>query len=292
MNGMTTGNPPAPDELLVLGSASAEAMPAVFCNCHFCQRAAAAGGRNVRTRTAFALGRTIRIDWGPDALAQNRHFGLDANGLRHVFITHSHEDHLFPMDVWVRSVMTLPHDAVMRLYGNDRVLDAVGAAIGGDWPKARIIPVSMRPGDEVFLDGEALAVQALAASHVDSEQALMFRFTCDRYRLLLTGDTGPFSEETMQALSGARLSTMLIDSTWVMEDREEGHLGLPGVARIVAALRKSSALQSDALIVPVHLGTGRGALIHDDLARRLEPLGMHPAWDGMRIDLATNRIHP
>ena len=110
-----------PSELLVLGSGASEGMPSQYCVCGFCRRARTEGGRNYRFRTAFQLGETIRIDWGPDAVAQAFRFRLEPWKLRHVFITHSHEDHLFPMDFWVRGVSQLPEESWVTVYGNRQV---------------------------------------------------------------------------------------------------------------------------------------------------------------------------
>ena len=49
-------------ELLVCGTAAAEAIPALFCHCPLCSQARERGGKNLRSRTAYQLGETIRID--------------------------------------------------------------------------------------------------------------------------------------------------------------------------------------------------------------------------------------
>ena len=38
-------------KITYLGTAAAEAIPALFCNCEWCRRAAANGGKDVRTRS-------------------------------------------------------------------------------------------------------------------------------------------------------------------------------------------------------------------------------------------------
>ena len=46
-------------------------------------------------RAAYKLNDHVRIDFGPDSLAQEYKFKLHSEKLKHLFITHSHEDHLY-----------------------------------------------------------------------------------------------------------------------------------------------------------------------------------------------------
>lgn len=71
-----------------------------------------------------------------------------------------------------------------------------------------------------------------------------------------------------------------------MEDRRESHLGIPNIVEIAGRLRAVGAADGRTRIVPVHFAHGRGARLHDEFERLLKPLGMEPAWDGMRIPLA------
>ena len=274
-----------PSELLVLGSGASEGMPSQYCVCGFCRRARTEGGRNYRFRTAFQLGETIRIDWGPDAVAQAFRFRLEPWKLRHVFITHSHEDHLFPMDFWVRGVSQLPEESWVTVYGNRQVLAAIGRMIGGDWKKNRLTPVLAEPGKTIELPGENLRVTPLAANHTSPEQSLMYAFEAPRWKLLVTGDTDVFPEASWKFLKYFKLTAVTVDATWGMEDRHESHLGIPNVVELAKRLRSVGAADGRTRIVPVHFAHGKGARLHSELEQILMPLGMEPSYDGMRIQL-------
>ena len=60
----------------LLGSAAAEAIPAIFCDCRICREAWRLGGKDVRMRTAYKLNDHVRVDFGPDTLAQEYRFEL------------------------------------------------------------------------------------------------------------------------------------------------------------------------------------------------------------------------
>ena len=63
--------------LLFLGSAASEAIPALWCECPNCRKAAALGGRNLRRRTSYLAGGSTLVDFGPDANWQMKEFGID-----------------------------------------------------------------------------------------------------------------------------------------------------------------------------------------------------------------------
>lgn len=286
--GMAMAAPPS--ELLVLGSGASEGMPSPYCVCDFCRKARSAGGKNQRFRTAFQLGDTIRIDWGPDALAQMFQFQLEPWKLRHIFITHSHEDHLFSMDFWGRGVSQLPENSWITIYGNRQVLDAIDQMIAGEWQKNHLIPVLAEPGKMIELSEENLRVTPLAANHTSPEQSLMYAFESPDWRLLITGDTDVFPESSWDFLKGFKLNIMTIDATWGMEDRHETHLGIPNIAALSNRLRTIGAIDDHTQIIPVHFAHGKGARLHSELEQILRPYGMEPAYDGMRLQLETGKM--
>jgi phosphoribosyl 1,2-cyclic phosphate phosphodiesterase len=85
-----------------LGTAAAEGIPAVFCNCPVC--AAARAGekgyteKDVRTRSGSMINDDFLVDFSVDsnmhAIENNLAFGK----IKHIAITHPHCDHLYPQE--------------------------------------------------------------------------------------------------------------------------------------------------------------------------------------------------
>ncbi len=48
-------------EIQYLGTAAAEGLPALFCDCETCRKARVAGGKEVRTRTQAVVDRRVLI---------------------------------------------------------------------------------------------------------------------------------------------------------------------------------------------------------------------------------------
>ena len=81
-------------KLTYLGTAAAEAVPAIFCNCDICNEARKLGGKNIRTRSQALINDDLLIDFGPDTYSNSLRFDYNMTNLAHVIITHPHEDHL------------------------------------------------------------------------------------------------------------------------------------------------------------------------------------------------------
>ena len=83
-----------------LGTAAAEGFPAVFCDCPKCRRAAAAGGKNIRTRSQSCMDEKLLIDLPCDTYLHMLQNGLDLLKVRNILITHIHEDHFYPRELF------------------------------------------------------------------------------------------------------------------------------------------------------------------------------------------------
>ena len=89
-------------KLQYLGTAAAEGIPAIFCQCEICKKARGLGGKEIRTRSQALLDDRILIDFPADTywheLAQNLGFAP----IKHLLVTHTHSDHFYPKDLAMR----------------------------------------------------------------------------------------------------------------------------------------------------------------------------------------------
>ena len=63
--------------ITILGSAAAEAVPSLWCQCEVCRQARQNGGKDLRRRTSYLIDQDTMIDFGPDAFWQSIAFGID-----------------------------------------------------------------------------------------------------------------------------------------------------------------------------------------------------------------------
>ena len=77
-----------------LGTAAAEGIPALFCDCENCKRARKLGGRNIRTRSQALVDDALLIDFPPDTYMHFILHNIPLSKIKSCIITHSHYDHL------------------------------------------------------------------------------------------------------------------------------------------------------------------------------------------------------
>lgn len=254
----------------VLGTSASFAVPEYFCNCPICSHARIHGGKDVRSRAGYAIGNTVRFEFGPDAQVQSSRHGLRGDLLEHLFITHSHIDHFLPDNFAKLDSRKKP----LNIYGNAEVLRQLR-----DFPTAELMNLhELHPGDVTEIPELQLQILTLEADHIPTEQALLYRIDHGENRILIAHDTNIFPENTFRLLEGKVCRHIFIDCTWGDMDRGLGHMGLPNNLTVLERLRKIGAADEQTIMHPTHLGHRYGAMIH-------EKWPYPAAYDGMEIEL-------
>lgn len=271
--------------LLVCGTGAAEGWPAVFCECSVCLKAQEEGGPNLRSRTAYALGETLRIDWGPDSYWHTLRFSLPSHRLQHLLITHSHQDHWQPEELFYRrpGFSVVPEDRILHIYGNQKVEEKMGFSLREDFLRCRIQFHRASPWERLSLS-EGVSAIPILANHDPKEQCLNYILQWEQVTVLQGNDTGWYSEETWDFLSQFEFDLVLLDSTSGKNDTLGGHLGCPGVVRAKQEMEKRGCLKPSARFVAVHF-SHNGGWLHSDLEKFFQPYGIEVAWDGMSFFL-------
>jgi adenosylcobinamide kinase/adenosylcobinamide-phosphate guanylyltransferase len=238
--------------VVLLGTGAADGWPNPFCRCASCDHARSTGA--VRTTTSALVDDALLVECGPDTVRQAARAGIPLDGVRTVLVTHAHHDHLDASFLLARS-WARP-SSPLRVVGPASVVEACRHWVG---PHDDVELVPVVPGDTVEVDGYSVLV--LAAAHdVGRDEltrdAVLFVITsADGTRLLWATDTGPMSDETLAALSGADLDLLLLEETFGRRtDHGTGHLDLVTFPRELARLRGVGAATDTTDVVAVHLG--------------------------------------
>lgn len=276
--------------LRIMGSAAAEGTPALFCVCGICTEARAIGGKEIRRRTTYMLGDQVMVDWGPDTLWTMVSFGLDYSRLRHLVMTHSHDDHLAVEQLSYRrkGFSVLPEESLLTLHGNvrvrDRVLDELAARDDARGLGRYQLDFSlMHAGDRHDL-GEGVTVEALAASHTDNEEALNLLFEVGERQCLIGNDSGWWSDATWERVSRARLDVVVLDTTYGAGERGHNHMNAEQVASAALELGRLGALAPGARVIANHF-SHNGRMLHRDLEAYFGPRGILVGHDGMEVEI-------
>jgi phosphoribosyl 1,2-cyclic phosphate phosphodiesterase len=271
-------------DLVVLGSAAAEGWPALFCDCEVCHEARRRGGRDIRRRTSYRLGDHIAIDWGPDTYGANVAYGLDMSVLTDLVVTHGHEDHFVPHEIWYRRPgFSQVRPEGLALSGSAQVIGMVpdlvapGNAFG---LRAQV----MVPYDEYELAG-GVKVTGLPAQHAESDGgALILVFTVEGRQLLIGHDTGWPAEDVWDALGQFSLDVAVLDCTYGKLPQRGGHLGAEAVVDMRRELESRGCLKPACRVIANHF-SHNGGWLFADLEAYLGPHGIEVGYDGMVVSL-------
>lgn len=275
----------------ILGSAAAEGIPALWCECPLCQHAHKHGGFDRRRRTCYLLDEDTLVDFGPDIFWQVTEFKVDLLKISRLVFTHSHVDHLNPVDLlWRRRGYSVVSRKI-GIFGNEAIRNRIvktqiEESATCDSELLQVDFFSLQPGQPVE-DGD-LRLLPLPASHTRREQPLFYAFSRQGKHLLIANDTGFPEEEAWTLLQGLTFDMVIMDCTDgahpVYKSNQHGHMGADVNIRFRDRLRDMGCLTDTTICVSNHF-SHNCLCTHAQLSAYLNPHGIQVGYDGMEIEL-------
>lgn len=283
-------------DILFMGTAAAEGVPALFCECEICKNARRTRGKEVRTRSGALIDGVLKLDFGPDSLKHMLDYGVDYTGLRSLLVTHTHEDHFSWGDISCRRRgfgQIAEGTPPLTVYGN-AALGKLMARFIGDRLEFR----QLTAFETVDIEGYAVtpleAVHCLSSgpeagwpvvfenrAYTRSEEAFFYLIEKDGKRLLYAHDTDEFTPADMEFLSGRRLDIVSLDCTNAAGHYTYiGHMGADDNLRMREKLIAAGAADEKTVFVANHF-SHNGLVRHEEM-EKLMP-GFVVAYDGMRL---------
>lgn len=274
-------------EVTILGSAAAEGIPSIFCDCETCRKAWERGGKDIRLRTAYKLNDRVRIDFGPDLMAQEYRYQLHSERLRHLLITHPHEDHLYPdiLDYRHPGFAVLNPDNQLTVYGNGFTMQEIRAKlVVGD--KDRQLKLQALRNFEPFeIPEEDMTVHMMAANHFALGNANIYVIRQGDKYLLIGNDTGYFPESTWDYLARQdfTLDIVILDATCGPgSEARNGHMGGHVPIEVRDRLKEIGRIDGHTQVYVNHF-SHNGHALHADLEAFYNPFGIQVGYDGCVI---------
>jgi len=268
----------------ILGSAAAEAWPALFCECEACQKAWKNGGKDFRRRCAYLIDDDTLLDIGPDIYGQSLEFRIDLSHVKRLLVSHSHSDHLTPLELaWRRpgySKVTRP----LAVYGDQLVLDKLAERLNSNWEYFHIQPHLVLPGDK-NLDGD-LEFTAILANHAaPPEQPVNYILQRNGKTAFVGTDSGWWCDESWDIIKFFQYDIVIIESTFGLldPDKRNGHMGAATSVCVRDEFQKLGLLKKDCLVAVNHF-SHNCLNMHNDLERYFLPKGIMVGYDGMLLE--------
>lgn len=282
-----------------IGTGASEGIPDPFCSCPVCEHAREHGGPEVRTRAAFRVTDEVQIDFGPDSYAQSVFFGNDLRSLKHLLISHAHDDHLAIFELLLPEMVYGELKNRLTVYLTDQNFDM--------FEKFDQMPLEGKPGffseklkdkvDFVRLEygreyeiGDIFVtpIRATHACFFGNEGANYLMRLPDGKKVLYSVDTGYYSDATLEALRNVKLDYFVSECTRgssTLKDRN--HMNIEDCNRLFSTMYANGTITGDTKIYVTHI-SHKHSFTHADLAAYFKdqrtPYSVTVAYDGLIIE--------
>lgn len=269
-----------------LGTAAAEGVPSVFCECENCKLIKNLGEREYRTRSQVIIDDCLSIDFPPDAYYHSLKFGLDFSKLKYLLVTHSHMDHFYAHDFILRGYkfarLTIP---CLEIYGNaevKKVFEECTARELKNEVKPNLKISEIKPYE--ILEIGKYRVITLPANHSKTEQALLFYVESDGKGYLHFYDTAQVDDEVFSFLKdcNAHIDLVCFDCTFVdgSGGKAARHMGIPDDMLMKQKLIDYGLINNNTKIVISHF-SHNSCPTSAKLKKIEEEYGVTAAFDGL-----------
>ncbi len=263
----------------LLGTGAADGVPPLFTANRLGDKSWSHDSKDYRTRAAALIDDCLKIDLGPDTMAQNQRHQLDPLLWDAIIFTHSHEDHFTVSEIqYALYPFNSNEFAPFTIYANPTVRGLIEFRYP-DWP----IEVIETHIHEPIMIGD-YRMTPIRAKHSVPEECQNLIFEKDGKTLGYLTDTGWYPDPTWEYLEGVKMDGMVIECTdGLCDSGYDGHLDLIELTKVLEKLHKIGTIQSGIPIFTTHHSHLGGS--HEELARAMEPLGIAPGYDGLEISV-------
>lgn len=267
-----------------LGTAAAEAMPALFCECERCKKARELGGRNIRTRSQAIVDDTLLLDFPCDTYFHIIKNNIDLSKINNLFITHSHQDHFYAEDLkcLYYGFSKAPDGYVLTVHGSDEIKSDVEAIAKGT---DRVQYKEMKPF--VPLKVQNYTVTALKALH-GTKNPYFYLIEKEDKAMLYAHDTDYFLDETWAYLEKAKphLSLVSLDCTncTLPHGEYHGHMGIDENVKCKQKLLELGLIDENTKVIVNHFSHNGTHSVYDELVPIAAQHDMLVSYDGMEIE--------
>lgn len=277
-----------------LGTSAAEGIPAPFCRCYACEDARK-HPENQRLRTSFRIDEKMLIDLGADAPLQAMRYG-DFTQLRHVLITHTHDDHLNG-HMMMQAFWGQSRGKPLHYYFTDKAYDIVEQWCNNSWILKGKVADWKRDGIIVFhrleyfsrYEINGIGVIPFEGNHRGNmgENSAMYLLEFPDGRKLFYGlDSGKYPEKTLRRLKEYKIDIFISEATMGTAGKHPGgqHQCLEDVKELAEYLLKQGTLDETSQLFLTHISHRTS---HGDMVKAVNelkfPVKTTVCYDGIKL---------
>lgn len=276
-----------------LGTAAAEAIPAMFCVCEKCREARKRGGKNIRTRSQALIDGALLIDFPADTFMHCVQNDIDLSEISDCLVTHTHADHFYGGDLCSAmpgfSVLA-DKKPILTFHGSRGAMLEVNSVVNKLDPSAnKYIAVDILWGlYEPHAVGE-FTVTTMQAIHDPAAHPVIYIIeNKEGKRLLYAHDTGYFCDEVWDYIkkSGVKFDFVSLDCTNANDPQMPhcAHMNLTDNIRVMNRLKELGAADGKTIFCANHFSHNGTDVLYEEFSEIAEKAGIITSYDGMEVE--------
>lgn len=276
-------------KLQYLGTAAAEGIPAIFCDCECCKKSRTMGGRHIRTRSQAIIDDRLLIDFPADTYMHFLTYNLPLSKIKSCLITHSHMDHLYAGEISMRKkgFAHLDERVPLTFYS-----DVSGYNLLSDIKTNKNIPDEDIMVEKIPLfspfEVEGYTVTALRAAHGEASTPVVYLIEKDGKTLFYSNDTSEYPEESMEYLKTLKKPCDLISLDCTEANGSAtyvGHLTLNRCIDLRETLTEIGVADENTKFVLNHFSHNGKNVVYDEFLKIAAEHNFDVSYDGMIINI-------
>lgn len=274
-------------EFQFLGTAAAEGIPALFCNCENCTRSRKIGGRALRTRSQAIIDGKLLIDFPADTYAHILQNHIDLLQVTACLVTHTHADHFYPQDLAMiqKGYAYYPEDYRFRVYGSDKVGRALAPFLTPQILQENCLSFTEIQPYTPF-QADDYTITALPGLHDPGAGPLFYMISDGRKTVLYAHDTHFFPEEIWEyfARVSPHFDLVSLDCTNVCRPMSYiGHMSLAENVQIRRRMLEMGIASEETRFFCNHFSHNGIHAVYDDFLPIAAAEGFGISYDGMKV---------
>ena len=277
------------------GTAAAEGVPGIFCDCEVCRLAREHKGRKIRMRSQLLINDDLLVDFGPDTYANSLKYDFNLTRLQHLIITHPHEDHLYTEELWhrLKDYACQIGTPSLAIHGSEDTLMKlckVDVDYKGFQNQNRVIYDVMKPYETRQIGN--YFVTPLPAEH-GTKTPFVYLIEEGSKSFLMLNDTGRPSYEVYEYLikRGIVLDAISFDTTFGYENvlkkygKADSHMGLLDNVAVKGFLDMKGIADQRTVCIATHFSHQGIDADYDRMCEHAKKYGFIISYDGLEIEI-------
>ncbi len=283
-----------------LGTSGAENYPSLWCECKNCRYAREHKGKNIRFSTSMFIEPDILIDFPPTLHYQALTYNVALSRIKHLFFTHSHEDHFYPSLIRWRYSREYAHEEnryfsnkttlpILYIYGTDIILESIKKSfLYTDIEPYRVEFVPIMPYDEITIDKKRSVVPVLGNHFLGDVYPFNYIFKIEDKYIFYALDSDWPLPDTIAYIGYNRIAfdLVVVEATGGDLPREQiikGHMNFDDNIRLFKFFKEQKFLKEGGIFALSHFT--HYAPPYDLIVERFAEIGITVSYDGMEIDI-------